>query len=85
MDRERYKENSPLFHASSVRTPVLLIKGESDFVPVQDAEQFFTALYRQGQRVVLLRYAGEGHTIAGRANVLDLWRRLEAWLRETMP
>jgi hypothetical protein len=27
----------------------------------------------------------EGHTIMAQANVLDLWRRFEAWLRETMP
>jgi dipeptidyl aminopeptidase/acylaminoacyl peptidase len=79
-----YRANSPLAHAARVRTPVMLIKGEADFVPLQDAEQFFTALYRQDERVVLVRYAGEGHTIAARANVLDLWRRFESWLRETM-
>jgi dipeptidyl aminopeptidase/acylaminoacyl peptidase len=82
---EWYRANSPLWHVSSVRTPVMLIKGAADFVPLQDAEQFFTALYRQDKRVVLVRYAGEGHTITARANVLDLWRRFEAWLRETMP
>ena len=82
---EWYRANSPLSYASRVRTPVMLIKGEADFVSLQSAEQFFTALYRQDKRVVLVRYAGEGHTIAARANVLDLWRRFEAWLRETMP
>ena len=82
---EWYRANSPLSYVSRVRTPVMLIKGDADFVPLQDAEQFFTALYRQDKRVVLVRYAGEGHTIAARANVLDLWRRFEAWLRETMP
>jgi dipeptidyl aminopeptidase/acylaminoacyl peptidase len=82
---EWYRANSPLSLASRVHTPVMLIKGESDFVPIQSAEQFFTALYRQDKRVVLVRYAGEGHTIAARENVLDLWRRFDAWLRETMP
>jgi dipeptidyl aminopeptidase/acylaminoacyl peptidase len=82
---EWYRANSPLSRVSRVQTPVMLIKGEADFVPLQDAEQFFTALYRQDKRVVLVRYAGEGHTITARANVLDLWQRLEAWLRETMP
>jgi hypothetical protein len=41
-------------------------------------------LFRQDKRVRLLRYAGEGHTISDRANVLDFWQRIEAWLKETM-
>jgi dipeptidyl aminopeptidase/acylaminoacyl peptidase len=84
-DPERYRVNSPIERVANVRTPVMLIHGELDFIPVQQAEEFFTALYRQDKRVRLLRYAGEGHTIAARANVLDMWRRIEEWLRETMP
>ena len=63
---------------------IVLMSGDKDFVPIQQAEEFFTALYRQDKRVQLARYAGEEHTISGRANVLDMWRRFEAWLRETM-
>jgi dienelactone hydrolase len=81
---ERYRINSPLWRAASVRTPLMLIHGNQDFVPIQQAEEFFTALYRQDKRVQLLRYAGEEHTIASRANVLDMWQRIDAWLRETM-
>lgn len=82
---ERYLRNSPLWLAANVQTPLLLVHGDQDFIPIQQAEEFFTALYRQDKRVQLLRYAGEEHTIDARANVLDMWRRFEAWLRETMP
>jgi dipeptidyl aminopeptidase/acylaminoacyl peptidase len=82
---EWYRANSPISHVADVHTPVMLVKGESDFIPVQQAEEYFTALYRQDKRAVLVRYVGEGHTITARENVLDLWRRMEAWLRETMP
>jgi dienelactone hydrolase len=82
---ERYRINSPLWSAASVRTPLLLVHGDQDFIPVQQAEEFFTALYRQDKRVQFARYAGEEHTISARGNVLDMWRRFEAWLRETMP
>lgn len=82
---DRYRINSPIWRAASVRTPLMLIHGDKDFIPIQQAEEFFTALFRQDKRVQLLRYAGEEHTIAARANVLDMWRRLEAWLRDTMP
>jgi dipeptidyl aminopeptidase/acylaminoacyl peptidase len=81
---ERYRINSPIWRVASVRTPLLLIHGDQDFIPVQQAEEFFTALYRQDKRVQLLRYAGEEHTIGARENVLDMWQRIDAWLRETM-
>jgi dipeptidyl aminopeptidase/acylaminoacyl peptidase len=80
----RYRANSPIHLADKVTTPLMLIHGELDFIPIQQAEEFFTALFRQDKRATLLRYAGENHTIAGRANVLDMWRRLEAWLAETL-
>jgi hypothetical protein len=82
---ERYRSNSPIERVATVKTPLMLIHGELDFIPIQQAEEFFTALYRRDQRVKLLRYVGEGHTIASRANVLDMWARIIDWLKETMP
>jgi hypothetical protein len=35
-----------------VRTPLLLLYG---FIPIQPAEEFFTALYRRDKRVQLAR------------------------------
>lgn len=81
---DRYRLNSPISYVDRVRTPLMLVHGDIDFVPVQQAEEFFTALYRQDKRVTLVRYAGEQHTIAARGNVLDLWERLHRWLQETM-
>jgi dipeptidyl aminopeptidase/acylaminoacyl peptidase len=81
---ERYRENSAIHRADKVETPLLLIHGETDFIPIQQSEEFFTALFRQDKRVKFLRYAGEGHTISDRENVLHLWQRMEQWLRETM-
>ena len=83
-EAERYRENSAIHRADKVETPLLLIHGEVDYIPIQQSEEFFTALFRQDKRVTLLRYAGEGHTISDRANVLDLWERMEKWLAETM-
>lgn len=81
---ERYRENSPLLKADKVSTPLMLVHGDLDFVPIQQSEEFFTSLYRQDKRAILLRYQGEWHTIANRANVIDLWRRMADWLTETM-
>ena len=81
---ERYRVNSPIRRVADVRTPLMLVQGDIDFIPVQQGEEFFTALYRQDKRARFVRYAGEGHTIAARANVIDLWERIEVWLRETL-
>ena len=51
---ERYRINSPLWSAASVKTPLLLVHGDQDFIPIQQAEEFFTALYRQDKRVQLV-------------------------------
>lgn len=83
-EADRYRAHSAIHQAHKVETPVLLIQGELDFIPIQQSEEFFTALFRQEKRVRLLRYAGEGHTIADRANVLDMWKQMEVWLKETM-
>ncbi len=64
----------------SARTPLMLVHGDMDFIPIQQAEQMFTALYRLDRDVRLVRYHGEQHTVSGRANVLDLWTRIESWL-----
>jgi dipeptidyl aminopeptidase/acylaminoacyl peptidase len=63
----------------------MLIHGDSDFVPVQEPEEFFTALYRQDKRALFVRYAGEWHTISNRDSVLDMWKRIADWLAETNP
>lgn len=67
---ERYVRNSPVFHADDIETPVLLIHGDLDFVPVSQAEEIYTALHRQGRDVTLLRYWGEGHVLFSPENIL---------------
>lgn len=66
------------------QTPVMLVHGTLDFIPIQQAEEFFTALMRQDKRAVRVRYRGEGHGPVTRQNFLDLWTRIPAWFDETM-
>lgn len=73
-----------MLSSDKVKTPVMLIHGDLDFIPIQQAEEFFTALLRQDKRAQFVRYKGEWHTISNRANVLDLWTRVAAWLSTTM-
>ena len=78
---ERYRHNSPLTHVESIDTPLMLVHGDLDFVPIQQSEQMFTALYRLGREVRFIRYHGEWHTVSGQANVQHLWTQLDNWLK----
>ena len=55
-------ERSPLTYVSEVQTPVLLMHGEEDYrCPIEQAEQFFVALKRQGKAVEFVRFPKSAH------------------------
>jgi dipeptidyl aminopeptidase/acylaminoacyl peptidase len=84
-DPDRYRRNSPITYVDRVITPLLMIHGDADFVPLQQAEAYYTALYRLGRCARLVRYWGEGHVVESPANVRDLWGQVFAWLDEHLP
>jgi len=78
-DPERYRRNSPLTYVNQVETPLMIIQGDLDYVPVEQGEEFFSALYRQGKPADFVRYWGEGHVLESPANVKDMWDRIFGW------
>jgi len=81
LDAQRYLRNSPLMGAASIHTPLLLIHGDLDeLVPLAQAEEMFTALYRLNKDAVFVRYWGEGHVPHSPANIRDVWNRIFRWL-----
>lgn len=79
-----YVRNSPFFRAGDIQDPVLLIHGELDFVPVTEAENLFTALWRQDKDVQLVTYWGEQHVFYSPETIRDLWARIDAWFADTV-
>lgn len=79
-----YVRASPAYALDRIRTPLLLIGGDQDFVSVESAERTFLALARLGRDVTLLRYWGEGHDLASPANIRDYYRRLFAFLDRSL-
>jgi dipeptidyl aminopeptidase/acylaminoacyl peptidase len=59
-------EYSPAAYADRVTTPTMLLHSDLDYrVPVSQAEMFFTALRRHGNRdAVFVRYPREGHELS---------------------
>jgi dipeptidyl aminopeptidase/acylaminoacyl peptidase len=84
-DLGRYLRNSPIFYVDRVQTPLMIIQGDLDYVAIQQGEEFFNALYRQGKRAEFVRYWGEGHVLQSPANIRDMWQRIFAWFDEFSP
>jgi dipeptidyl aminopeptidase/acylaminoacyl peptidase len=81
-DLGRYLRNSPITYVDRVQTPILIVQGDLDYVPIEQGEEFFMSLLRQGKRAEFVRYWGEDHVLNSPANIRDMWARVFSWLDE---
>ncbi len=73
----RFIENSPLFFADKVQTPVLMMHNDDDgAVPWYQGIEYYLALKRLGKPVWMLNYVGEKHGLTKRQNMTDFAIRL---------
>ena len=84
-DLGRYIRNSPITYVDRVKTPLMIIQGDLDYVAIQQGEEFFTSLYRQGKRAKFVRYWGEGHVLESPANIRDMWQNIFTWFDTFSP
>jgi dipeptidyl aminopeptidase/acylaminoacyl peptidase len=69
---ERYIENSPVFFAGRIQTPLLIQFGDEDgAVPWYQGIELYLALRRLGKDCIFLQYRGEPHHLQKFANKLD--------------
>jgi dipeptidyl aminopeptidase/acylaminoacyl peptidase len=74
----RYIENSPLFQADRIRTPLLMMHNDNDgAVPWYQGIEMFVALRRLGREVYLINYNGDAHNPTKRANQKDIAVRMQ--------
>ncbi|MEJ7810536.1 MAG: prolyl oligopeptidase family serine peptidase [Gemmatimonadaceae bacterium] len=72
----RYIENSPLFAADRVKTPLFIMSNDADgAVPWYQGIEMFVALRRLGKEVYLVNYNGDAHNPTKRANQQDVAMR----------
>ncbi|OLC53870.1 MAG: hypothetical protein AUH85_13200 [Chloroflexi bacterium 13_1_40CM_4_68_4] len=63
-DPEKYLRFSPIAHVRKVRTPLLILHAENDLrCPIEQGEQFFTALQYLRKPVRMIRYAKDSHEL----------------------
>ena len=76
--RDLYLENSPVFFADQVETPLLMMHNDKDgAVPWYQGIEYFVALRRLGKPVWLLNYNNEGHGLSKLANRKDYAIRMQ--------
>ena len=76
--RQLYVDQSPLFNADKIHTPLLLLHGDADTnVPLVESLQMFTALKLLGREVALVQVKGENH------HILE-YSKKEKWLATQM-
>ncbi len=81
-----YLERSPLTHVKNVTTPLLILHSERDLrCPIEQGEQFFTALKYLRREVEFVRFPDEGHELSRSGQPLHRLERLErilGWFRD---
>ena len=75
---DAYTRNSPVAHASRVKTPLVILHNDKDgAVDFNQGMEYYNALRRLQKPVVLLEYLGENHSLAKRANQKDYTVRMK--------
>ena len=69
----RYIENSPLFYADRIQTPLFIMHNDADgAVPWYQGIEMFIAMRRLGKEAYLINYNGDAHNPRRRANQRDM-------------
>ncbi len=64
---EHYLKHSPISYVGNVKTPTMLMTGESDHrTPISETEQFYQALQLRGIDTAMVRIPGASHSIHAR-------------------
>ena len=86
-DRELYVDQSPLYRADKINTPLLLVHGDADTnVPFNESVQLFTALKLLGKEVAFVAVKDQNHHILDYQKRLDwqetIWAWFAKWLQD---
>ncbi|MCJ7582528.1 MAG: prolyl oligopeptidase family serine peptidase, partial [Candidatus Aminicenantes bacterium] len=74
----RYFENSPIFWADKVQTPLLMIHNDEDgAVPWYQGIEYIMALRRLNKEAYMFNYNGEAHGLRKRVNMEDFTIRMQ--------
>ncbi len=74
---QKYIENSPIFYAERIKTPMMIMFGDKDdAVPWEQGIELYLAMRRAGKDVVFLQYEDEPHHLKKYPNKVDYSLRM---------
>jgi len=74
---DAYIRNSPIYHATNVKTPLMILHNDKDgAVDQTQGIEYYNTLRRMGKPVILLEYKGENHGLAKPENQKDYTVRM---------
>lgn len=77
-----YLAHSPISHVGRIKTPTLLLQTETDHrCPIEQGEQFYTALRSRGVPCEMIRFPGDSHTMLSQGKPASRLDRREHTLR----
>ena len=86
---EHYLEHSPITYVKNIETPLLLIHSEQDLrCPIEQAEQFYTALKWLRKEAVFVRFPNENHELSRSGQPRHRVERLQwivNWMKKYIP
>jgi dipeptidyl aminopeptidase/acylaminoacyl peptidase len=81
-----YAKSSPINFIKNVRTPTLLVVGDSDVeCPTPQSFEYWHALKEYKVKTELVVYPKEGHQFKDPAHAVDVMERMLAWFDTNMP
>jgi dipeptidyl aminopeptidase/acylaminoacyl peptidase len=81
-----YAKSSPINFVKNVKTPALILVGDSDVeCPPPQSYEYWHALKTFGVKTQLVIYPNEGHQFQDPEHVIDLMQRLQGWFDDNMP
>ncbi len=86
---EHYLKHSPLTYIKNVQTPVLILHSEQDYrCPIEQGEQFYTALKWLKKETVFVRFPDENHELSRSGKPkhrVERLQHLSGWFEKYMP
>jgi dipeptidyl aminopeptidase/acylaminoacyl peptidase len=77
---EGYLQNSPVYNAPTIQTPLLIWTGEDDaHVAPSQSTELYLAMRRLGKKVTMLRYPNENHNLTKPDAQSDLANKVGEW------
>ena len=81
-DAREFQQDSPIYNASKIRTPLLIFKGTNDFLPITQDENLLKLVQDRKTPARMVKFEGEGHGLGEEENQLYAAQEQISWFRQ---